>query len=141
METRRDAVTREDLLLFINACFAATVQREFYDAPGAGAARAHAETLAFLHAYVCGNYRAWYARTLACGVNDYAKARIVLTLLTTGRETPPSRREEENALIRAAVHSLPPQRTYKLFSALRTANVNNRRARSVVRDYSIANSH
>lgn len=134
MESRSDIVTREDLLLFINACFAATAQREFYDLP-AGAKAAHEDTLAFLHRYVCGNYRSLYARTLACGVNDYAKTRIVQTLLATGRETSPAFRTEENALIRAAVASLPPQRAYKLFAALRVANINNRRAIAVVRDY------
>ena len=137
METRAETVTREDLLLFINACYAATGQREFYDATGSppGAKNAHEETLSFLHRYVCGNYRAFYARTLACGVNDFAKTRILLTLLSTGRETVPALRTEENALVRAALGSLPPQRAYKLFAALRKANVNNRRARAVVRDY------
>ena len=57
METRSAIVAREDLLLFINACFAATAQREFYD--GAGAA--HEDVLSFLHCYVCGNYRCYYA--------------------------------------------------------------------------------
>lgn len=134
METRSEIVTREDLLLFINACFAATAQREFYDVPADGSA-AHLDTLTFLHRYVCGNYRPFYARTLACGINDFAKTRILQTLLSTGRETPPAFRDEENALIRAATRSLPPQRAYKLFAALRKANINNRRARAVVRDY------
>lgn len=134
METRGEIVTREDLLLFINACFAATAQREFYDMPAEGNT-AHLDTLAFLHSYVCGNYRTFYARTLACGVNDFAKTRIVQTLLATGRETPPAFRHEENALLRAAIRSLPPQRAYKLFATLRKANINNRRARAVVRDY------
>lgn len=130
---RRDEVAREDLIQFLNACQACTGQREFYDE----GADEYAPRLsaAFLHEYVRGNYRRLYARCLAAGVNDFNRAQILLGLLATGRETPAEFRAEENALVRAAVRSLPPQRAYKLFRDLRERGVNNRRTRAVVRDF------
>ncbi|MCA8924480.1 MAG: hypothetical protein KDD82_21900 [Planctomycetes bacterium] len=129
-QARRRTVAREDLVLFINACFACTRQNEFYsDAAG------QAVSIGFLHEYILGNYRPLYARTLATGINHFNQAQIVFQLLRSGRETPAEFRAEENALIRAALAGLPPQRVYRLFTRLRRARVNNRRARATIRDY------
>ncbi len=129
-EANAQRVAREDLVLFINACFACTRQDEFYsDAGGQGVA------LAFLHRYLLGNYRRLYARTLAAGVNHFNRAEIVFHLLATGRDTPPGFRAEENALVRAALRELPPQRVLRLFRRLRRERVNNRRTRAVIRDF------
>lgn len=125
-----ERVTREDLTLFINACFACTGQREFY-----GTAQDQRVSVAFLHAYVLGNYRRLYARCLAVGVNDFNKAEIIRNLLATGRDTPPDFRAEENALVTAALRSLPPQRAWKLVTRLRQDRVNNRRTRALLRAY------
>lgn len=130
MISATDRVTREDLVMFINACFACTGQREFYaDAAGQRVA------IDFLHEYILGNYRLLYARSLAAGVNDFARATGVVRLLATGKETAPEHREEEGRLIAAALDSLPTQRAYKAIAALREASVNNRRARAIIRDF------
>jgi hypothetical protein len=44
-------------------------------------------------------------------------------------------REEENALIGAALRALPPQRAWKVLEEARRRRINNRRARAVARDY------
>lgn len=130
MSASHDRVTREDIVMFINACFACTGQREFYaDAAGQRVA------IDFLHDYILGNYRLLYARSLAAGVNDFARATGVVRLLASGRDTPPAHREEEGRLVAAALSSLPVQRAYKAIGALRERGVNNRRARAVVRDF------
>lgn len=125
-----ETITREDLILFLNACFACTGQREFYDT-----AESQRVSVAFLHAYVCGNYRCLYARTLAAGINHFNQAAILFNLLSTGKQTPAAFRDEENALLRAAIRRLPPQRAYKLIAQLQQARVNNRRTRALIRDY------
>jgi len=129
-EARVRRVAREDLVLFVNACFACTRQSEFYsDAQG------QAVSIGFLHDYIRGNYRRLYARTLAAGINHFNQAQIVFSLLASGRETEASFREEENALIRACLRQLPPQRVYRLFGRLRRERINNRRTRATIRDY------
>jgi len=128
--SRAETVAREDLVMFINACFSCTGQREFY-----GDARGQSVSIEFLHEYILGNYRRLYARTLAAGINHFNMAQIVQGLLATGREARPEHREEEGALIRAALRVLPPQRAFRVLGALREARVNNRRARAVARDY------
>ena len=127
---RYEQVQTEDLLTFINACFVGTGQAQYYEA-----AEQQGLSLDFLHSYVQGNYRRLYARCLATGINDFNKAQILFRLLSTGRDTEPADRQQENALIRSALRRLPPQRAYKLFGKLRKAGVNNRRTRAVVRDY------
>lgn len=123
-------VAREDVLTFVNACFASTGQREFYS-DGAG----QRVSLAFLHAYVAGNYRALYARTLALGLNHANQARIVSTLLASGREARAESRGEENALVTRALHALPTHRAMHLLEGLAEAGVNNRRTRAITRAY------
>ncbi|GAA2804991.1 hypothetical protein [Streptomyces showdoensis] len=121
-----DLVAAEDVLLFVNAALTATGQREF---------RATADeqrlSLAFLHEYVCVNYRPLYAAALALDVNDHNAALIAERLLRTPREAGPG----EGRLIAARLAVMPPQRVYRLFGALRAAGVNNRRTRAIVRDW------
>ncbi|MDO5063741.1 MAG: hypothetical protein Q4E00_01950 [Actinomyces bowdenii] len=125
-----EEVAREDLLTFLNAALASTVQAEF-----ASTAAEQREALAFLHEYVRGNYRRLYARLLALGVNDANTMEIVVGLLSTGRQSPEDFRAEEGALLRAAVRALPPQRFWRLTARLRAERINNRRSRALVRDY------
>lgn len=125
-----DTITREDLTLFLNACFACTGQREFYST-----AENQRVSVAFLHEYILGNYRRLYARTLAAGVNDFNTAQIVFNLLSSGKHTPAEYRTEENALLTAAFRRLPPQRAWKLVSRLRSERVNNRRTRALLREF------
>lgn len=127
---RSRTVAREDVVLFINACFACTRQNEFYsDAAG------QAVSIEFLHDYILGNYRRLYARTLAVGINHFNTAMVVERLLRTGADTPDDVRAEEGDLIRAALRELPPQRVFGLFRRLARSRVNNRRTRAVIRDY------
>ncbi|RRD03406.1 hypothetical protein EII34_14045 [Arachnia propionica] len=125
-----DEVARDDLLTFLNAAFVSTGQAEF-----SSTADEQRLGLGFLHEYVRGNYRRLYARLLALGVNDHNLAEIIHGLLSTGGETPPDFQQEENALIRAGVRRLPPQRFWKLTARLRRDGVNNRRTRAVIRDW------
>ncbi|MEM7206087.1 MAG: hypothetical protein AAF628_37880 [Planctomycetota bacterium] len=130
-ETRaQKRVAREDLALFINACFACTNQAEHYSD-----ARGQAVSIGFLHSYVLGNYRRLYARCLAAGINHFNQATIVSCLLRTGKDTPVDFAAEEGALIRAALRGLPPQRVLRLFRTLRRHRVNNRRTRAAIRDW------
>ena len=130
IESTENRVAREDLVMFINACFVCTGQREFY-----GSASDARVSIRFLHAYILGNYRRLYARTLAAGINHFNQGEIVANLLATGRDTLPSTRAEENALITNALAALPVQRVYRIFGALQARRVNNRRTRAVVRQY------
>jgi hypothetical protein len=125
-----DQITREDLALFVNACAVATGQREFYSS-----ALDQRFSLDFLHAYVCGNYRALYAHCLNAGLNHFNMAEVMFRLLSSGRLCPPEQRERENELITSCLRRLPPQRAYKLLERLRAGGVNNRRTRATVRAY------
>jgi hypothetical protein len=129
-QQRLDEVAREDLVLFINAAFACTGQREFYD-------DAYGQRLSidFLHDYILGNYRRLYARTLAAGVNHLNQSEIILKLLATGKGISPEQRQEEGQLILASLNAMPPQRAWRLLGQLRHRHINNRRSRAIVRDY------
>jgi hypothetical protein len=129
-DSRAARVEREDMVMFINACFACTGQHEFYND-----ARGQSVTIEFLHQYILGNYRRLYARVLAAGINHFNKAQIILQLLASGAETPLAQRQEEGALIFAALCSLPPQRAYRVLEALRERRINNRRARAITKRY------
>lgn len=128
-EPLHERVEREDLVTFVNACFAATGQREHHEAPES------AVSLGFLHAYILGNYRRLYARILGSGINHFSAAEIIVRLLAAGAPEDPGDRREEGELIRAALAKLPPQRALRLLARLRRLRVNNRRARAVARDY------
>ena len=130
MTTFEQIITREDLALFVNACFVSTGQKEFYSS-----AAEQSLSLEFLHSYICTHYRRLYTRTLAVGVNHYARIEIVRHLLSSGKLCPADFRAEEGQLIKAALRSLPPQRVWKLFERLRKDGVNNRRTRATVREY------
>ncbi len=125
--SRAEQVACEDVLLFVNAATASTGQREF-----ASTAAEHTLSLEFLHAYVLGNYRDLYAATLALGINDHNAALVVLNLLRTGGQ---GDRAVEGSLIAVRLAQMPPQRVYRLFSWLRSAGVNNRRTRAIIRDW------
>jgi hypothetical protein len=127
-----DRITTEDLVLFVNACFACSGQREFY-----GAAAGQEVSIRFVHEYILGNYRRLYARTLAAGINHFNQGLILVNLLATGgaAAAPPAQREEEGRLIAAALSALPPQRALRVLRDLRDRRVNNRRARAVIRTY------
>ncbi|APR80109.1 Hypothetical protein A7982_05456 [Minicystis rosea] len=130
MTTAAERVTREDLVMFINACFACTGQREFYaDATG------QQVSIEFLHDYILGNYRLLYARALAAGINHFSQATAIVRLLSTGRDVASAHRAEEGALIAATLRALPTHQAYHVLSTLAARRVNNRRARAVVRDY------
>lgn len=123
----KERVEREDLLMFVSACFACTGQREFYSD-----GRGQAVSIDFLHRYVLGNYRSLYARTLTLGVNDFNQALIVSNLLSTGKSTTPSERSLENALVTRALARLPVHRAMHLLEALAKRRVNNRRTRAII---------
>jgi hypothetical protein len=130
MATAAERVTREDLVMFINACFACTGQREFY-----ADARGERVSIDFLHEYILGNYRLLYARSLAAGINHFSRATALVRLLATGRLTAPADRAEEGALLSATLASLPVHRAYHAIEALAKRRVNNRRTRAIVREY------
>jgi hypothetical protein len=130
IESTENRVAREDLVLFINACFVCSGQREYY-----GAASEQRVSIRFLHLYILGNYRRLYARTLAAGINHFNQGQIVTNLLATGRDTAPAYRAEENALITSALARLPVQRVYRIFESLQSQRVNNRRTRAIIRGY------
>ncbi|WP_394845568.1 hypothetical protein LZC95_52125 [Pendulispora brunnea] len=127
MTLRERQVTREDWLMFVNACFACTGQREFYsDAHG------QSVSIDFLHRYILGNYRQLYARALACGINDFNQALIIVNLLATGKAAPKDHRAEEGALITRALERMPPHRAMHVVERLAKQRVNNRRTRAIV---------
>lgn len=128
-ESRAQCVEREDLVMFINACFACTGQREFYAPSGSRVG------IDFLHRYILGNYRRVYARTLAAGINHFNQAEAIFQLLALGAPPLDADREEEGALIFTALSRLPPQRAYRVLARLAEAHVNNRRTRAVVKRF------
>jgi len=128
--TLEQTIPREDLALFVNACFVSTGQKEFYST-----AAEQRISLEFLHNYICTHYRRLYTRCLAVGVNHYARTEIVRHLLSSGKLCPDDFRLEEGRLIRASLRKLPPQRVWKLFERLRKDGLNNRRTRATVREY------
>ena len=130
LTARQQQVAREDLVLFINACFACTGQKEFYSDGGR-----QRVSIDFLHRYILGNYRLLYARTLAAGINDFNASQIIVNLLATGRLVESAHRVEEGALIAAALRRLPPQRAWRVLATLREREINNRRSRAIVREY------
>ncbi|WP_327147918.1 hypothetical protein [Nocardia sp. NBC_01329] len=130
MSVRGDRLAAEDVLLFANASITATGQREFHSG------EAHQRlSLGFLHDYVLGNYRDLYTATLALDINDHNAGLIIRRLLESAGEASDAQRRTEGRLIARRLESLPPQRVYRLFRELRTAGVNNRRTRAIIRDW------
>lgn len=120
-------IEREDLVIFINACLSATSQGEFYeDAAGQSLA------LDFLHEYVCRHYRPLYSRTLAAGINDHARSRIVTELICSADKATPRERATEAKLVSATLARMPPQRVYRLFERVCERRITNRRVRAIV---------
>ncbi|MFE2757662.1 hypothetical protein ACFXGA_37240 [Actinosynnema sp. NPDC059335] len=125
-----DALTADDMMMFINAATTSTAQGEFH-----GGAADQRLSLDFLHDYVIGNYRDLYAAALALDINDHNAALIVRKLLETTGDATEEQRRVEGALIARRLRLLPPQRVYDLFGVLRRARVNNRRTRAIIRDW------
>jgi hypothetical protein len=130
MSLRSDQVAQEDLLLFINACFACTGQREFYEEEGE-----QRVAIAFLHNYILGNYRRLYSLCLVAGLNHFNQTEIILRLLATGKDVAEGDRLLEGQLIRSALNQLPTQRGWGLLRELQKRRINNRRSRAIARDY------
>ena len=101
-QQRMEQVAREDMVLFINACFACSGQSEYY-----GETSGQAVAISFLHEYILGNYRRLYARTLAAGINHFNQGLMITNLLACEAPTDPELKREEGALLRAALRSLP----------------------------------
>ncbi|MEL6104604.1 MAG: hypothetical protein AAFU85_01150 [Planctomycetota bacterium] len=127
---RREASEREDVVMFINACFAATGQQEYY-----GSAAQNRISIDFLHRYVLANYRTVYRRVLAASVNDFNRAKVLINLLAEGAPNDANERAEEGALIAATLRSLPANRVYALFARIRRERINNRRTRATIHRY------
>ncbi|UQA95868.1 hypothetical protein [Streptomyces halobius] len=125
-----ELIAAEDVLLFVHAAITSTGQREFRS----GEAEQRM-SLDFLHEYVRVNYRPLYAASLALDINDHNAALIVRRLLETAGEVTAEERRTEGRLIAARLARLPAPRVYRLFRALRTAKVNNRRTRAIMRDW------
>lgn len=117
---------REDIVHFLNACYACTGQREFYEN-----ANSQRVSIDFLHQYVLGNYRTVYARSLAVGINHFNQGQVIVRLLATGKEAIAG----EGALIARSLATMPPQRAWKALRDVRRLGINNRRARAIARDY------
>lgn len=130
MDSYRDLIAADDVLLFVNAAITATGQREFHTE-----ADTQRLSLDFLHAYMLGNYRDLYAAALALDINDHNATLIIQRLLETTGEATEEQRAGEGRLIAHRLAKLPPQRVYRLFRALRRAKVNNRRTRAIMRDW------
>ncbi|MFE9925957.1 hypothetical protein ACFYQA_31650 [Streptomyces sp. NPDC005774] len=130
MDAYGDLVAAEDVLLFVNAAITSTGQREFH-----GDADEQRLSLDFLHAYVLGNYRDLYTGVLALDINDHNAVLVIRRLLETAGEATVDQRRREGRLIACRLATLPPQRVYGLFDALRRAGVNNRRCRAIMRDW------
>lgn len=127
---REARIEREDVAMFLAACFACTGQAEYYADRGQ-----QAVSIAFLHEYVRVNYRRLYARSLAAGINDFSRGMVVQGLLAAGAPLAAADRAEEGALIEATLADLPPPRVYRLFRRLQIARVNNRRTRTSIKRY------
>jgi len=125
-----ERIEREDLVLFINACLSATSQAEFYED-----ARGQSLALDFLHEYVCRHYRPLYSRTLAAGINDHARARIVTELICSPAKVSASERATEARLVATTLSRMPPQRVYHLFERVCGRRVTSRRVRAVVSEW------
>ena len=116
--------------MFINACFAATNQNEYYTDR-----YEQLVSLDFLHQYVLVNYRRLYARALAAGINHFNQAAIVVNLLRSGTPSDREQREEEGRLISAVLWQFPTNRAYALLNKVQKLRINNRRTRAVIKRY------
>ncbi|MCN9243518.1 hypothetical protein NGF19_22470 [Streptomyces sp. RY43-2] len=130
MDSYGDLIAADDVLLFVNAAITSTGQCEFHSDEGE-----QWLSLDFLHAYMLGNYRDLYAAVLALDINDHNAALVIRHLLETAGEATADQRRSEGRLIACRLATLPPQRVYGLFGALRRAGVNNRRTRAIMRDW------
>lgn len=129
-ERLREKSDREDIVMFVNTCFAATRQNEFYTHR-----YEQSVSIDFLHHYVMANFRRLYARSTAAGINHFNQAMIVFNLLATGAPVDAGQRAEEGELIASVLRGLPANRSYALISRLQKSRINNRRTRAVIRRF------
>jgi hypothetical protein len=129
-QQRLEQVAREDMVLFINACFACTGQSEYY-----GESAGQAVAISFLHEYILGNYRGLYAKTLAAGINHFNQSLIISNLLSQETPKDPTQKKEEGDLLRAALRSLPAPRAYRALVALRENRISHRRAKAIALEF------
>ena len=116
--------------MFINACFAATNQNDYYTDR-----YQQSITIDFLHQYVMANFRRLYGRVLAAGINHFNQGLILFNLLKSGAPKSTEERVEEGQLIFKTLQQLPANRVYRLFRQLQKRRVNNRRTRAVIKRY------
>ena len=121
---------QQDLVMFINACFAATNQNDYYTDRNQ-----QSISISFLHQYVMANFRRLYGRVLVAGINHFNQALILFNLLDSGAPKLAEERVEEGRLIFRTLQQLPPNRVYRLFRQLQKGRVNNRRTRAIIKRY------
>lgn len=125
-----EKVQKEDLLLFMNACFSSTGQEEFYES-----AYEQNLNLDFLHEYMLINYRDLYFKFLYLNINHHNKAKIIFNLLYSSKNKNESTKKAENIAITQALKNLPTNRVYKLFAQIKKAKINNSRTRAIIKTY------
>ena len=130
MKDFSEKIQKDDILMFINACFSSTGQNEFYES-----SYTQSLTISFLHEYMLVNYRELYFRFLGVGINHYNQAKIILNLLSTGKNSIKELRFLENEYITKSLKKLPSNRVYKLFVELKKNKVNNARTKAIVKNY------
>ncbi|OED43566.1 hypothetical protein AB833_03480 [Chromatiales bacterium (ex Bugula neritina AB1)] len=125
----REQLEREDLVMFINTCFAATNQHEYYND-----GLTESISVQFLHEYVLYNYRRLYSLCLGLQINHFNKQTIIINLLASGVPATEFRREE-GKLIAEALQQLPANRAFSVLDSLAKRKINNRRCRAIVKEY------
>ncbi len=126
----REKSDREDLVMFINTCFAATQQNEYYSDRFD-----QSVPIDFIHQYMLVNFRRVYAQVLVVGINHFNQSWIIANLLAAGAPADPIQRRNEGELIWGALKRLPANRAFSLFRRLQQRKINNRRTRAIVRRY------
>lgn len=125
-----EKVQKDDLLMFINACYTCTGQDEFYENEFS-----QNVSISFFHEYMLVNYRNLYAKFLQTGINHFNMILIIKNLLKTGKNIDKIQRRKEIEIIKKAFDILPPQRVYKIFTSLSEEKINNRSVRYLIKDY------
>lgn len=123
-------IARQDLTLFLNGCRVCTGQAGFYQG-----ARSKQVGLDFLHAYILGNYRSLYMRSLAGGLNTHNQASVIANLLERGAPDDPQERALEGALLAATLDQMPASHAWRALSQVARRGVNNRRARAIIAEF------
>lgn len=122
-------IEREDVIDFINACFAGSGQQTFYEPWEV------VLTLDFLHEYMAINYRDVYASTLALGVNTYNQGKIIANLLRLGQPDCAQQARREWSLMLRSLEQMPAPQAYGALLEVKRQRINNRRARALIRTF------